>query len=309
MPPRIFTCLIVAFWLTTMGWFTYREWWPRFQDSIEPPFTIELADEATPQNASWTLYQDQTKLGRATTSMRVKGNDSFELQNQMSNIKTDFEYLGRKVPIKVKNFSTTQQVNREGKLLSIASNVQIEIAVFDGGPAFEVKSEMNATVKDGKLYPHIASLDAILIHLKNKPLAPVDLPSRSMWNPMEPVSRIRVRPGQRWRMCALSPLEDAIENSMKQLLPTLEPGAKRDEAGAATAGFKPPQLLEAEVLREPRELSHEDQKYLCYVIEYRDSADITRKLVARTWIQVADAKVIRQEAIQMTGTLILQRND
>ena len=66
-------------------------------------------------------------------------------------------------------------------------------------------------------------------------------------------------------------------------------------------------MLNAEVLQEPQELNLNDRTYTCYVIEYRDADDITQTIKARTWIQVSDARVIRQEAILMTDRLRLDR--
>src|SRR5258708_1396773 len=54
MPPRNVVCVIVAFWLTATGYLAYREWWPWMRADSPPPFTVELADEATPQNAHWS---------------------------------------------------------------------------------------------------------------------------------------------------------------------------------------------------------------------------------------------------------------
>src|SRR5262249_27536241 len=68
MPSRPVTALTVLFWLGPLGWFGYREIWPKLLPGDAPPFVIELADEATSQiampdklrsaDALWNLYRD-----------------------------------------------------------------------------------------------------------------------------------------------------------------------------------------------------------------------------------------------------------
>jgi hypothetical protein len=61
--------------------------------------------------------------------------------------------------------------------------------------------------------------------------------------------------------------------------------------------------LLALVLPETQELDLKDRVRKCYVIEYRSDT-----VVARTWVDVEDGTVLRQEALGSGEKLILQRD-
>jgi hypothetical protein len=296
MPSRFWTGLIILCWLGTTAWFFYREWWPEFRAEQEPPFTIELADEVTPQSTRWIMYQGGKKIGSQTSVMVYKRNDTFELTNTMHNLELTINLFGTAFPIKIPEFMTVQRVSREGKLLSIDSNLKLGIADLESTFHFSAK------VKEGNIYP-VLSVQSFLMSFKDRQIPPVPLKSESVWNPMQPYSKIRVRPGQHWRMSAMDPLMDALKSQAGQ---GLNVPAKGNSAGAS---FETPEMLYAEVLNELQPLTMGGKKYMCHVIEYRNMNDITQATVARTWINVLDAKVLRQEATLGSSGLVLERDD
>ena len=66
---------------------------------------------------------------------------------------------------------------------------------------------------------------------------------------------------------------------------------------------KSPELI-AEVADDPVTIQHGRDQIECWLIEYREE-----KVVARTWVNVADGRVLRQEAISENETLRFERQD
>ena len=64
MPSRPVTLTIIAFWLLTTAWFVAADIVPTRHTGDPPPYTIELADEATHQAA----YIDGAASSTATKS-------------------------------------------------------------------------------------------------------------------------------------------------------------------------------------------------------------------------------------------------
>lgn len=302
MPNRIVILAIVTAWLATMGWFAYREWRPLLHNDDAPAFVIELADEATPQVTHWTLLRNDKSIGSAFTRMTHQRDDTFELFSALKNLELSMDVKGFHVPIRVPSLVTIQRVTRAGELRSVESNITMTIATF------EIKGKIEGYVREGKLHSK-CSLDAVLLKVPSRELPPIELKSGSMWNPLQPHSKIKVRPGQRWRMTAVDPLNEALSTSLRQMGTQL----LGERGGEVVIGKTPetsaPQFLDAEVLREPHELHLAGRSYSCYVIEYRDSEDLTKKLMAKTWINVADYRVLRQEAYFLHERLILQRDE
>jgi hypothetical protein len=281
MPPRIVVGFIIAFWLGAVGYLAYREWLPWLRADSAPPFTVELADEAAPQHARWSIWRGDQKIGNLTTRMTYLKDDSFELFSAIDNL--EIRQFG--VETKVSKLVTSQHVTREGQLRGLSSRLQLWIAAF--GQKFEIVAIVDGEVRDGKLYARCA-LESPLGGA-SRVLEPIALESGSMLNPLQPVARVKVRPGQRWKITNVDPLATAIEASFGQL-----------RMGRAVS---PPKTLLAEV-SEARILEHAGKKISCYVIEYRSD-----DAAGSSWVQVDDGKVLRQEVNWSGERMTLLRED
>ena len=140
--------------------------------------------------------------------MTYKQNDTFELSNYMKNVEINVSLAGMVIPFKIPEFSTTQRVTRTGKLISLESSVKLSVLNLDSS------IHLNATVREGKLYP-IITVKSLLANINEQPLPAVALKSASMWNPMHPHSKIGFGPvnAGSW----LDPLSDALKSSLGRM--------------------------------------------------------------------------------------------
>src|SRR5262249_30986624 len=145
-------------------------------------------------------------------------------------------------------------------------------------PVADAEAKVDGWVENGMLYGRcdlkIPGLGNI-----NQDLEPVPVPSGYALHPLEPVSRMaRVRPGRRWVVREVTPLEEAvaalIKNKLGKFAESL-PERKREP-------------LIAEVLSDPETMRWNDEDVSCWVIEYRAGGEVR----ARTWVRVADGKVL-----------------
>lgn len=298
MPPRVVAGIIVAFWLATTGYLVYREWWPWLNADTAPPFTVDLADEAAPQYAQWSIWRGGEQIGSATTRMTLQKDDTFELYSTVDNLKIEvaLPLPPVKVFFNVAKLTTTQMVTREGRLKSVQSNMHTWVDVL--GRRLDLKAEVSGVVRDG----HLHARSAIDFGGRFEyTLDPIPLESGSMLNPLQPVARVKVRPGQRWRITNVDPLAEALNASLRQVV------AKHLGGGAGATlkvGTSAPKTLLAQVLSETKELDHKGAKVACHVIEYR-SDDVT----GTTWVQADNGKVLRQEVSGPGEKMVLVRED
>jgi hypothetical protein len=118
-------------------------------------------------------------------------------------------------------------------------------------------------------------------------------------NPMMPVRRLRdVQPGRRWVIREVDPLRDAVSILLRE--------AAKDSQVALSALPRPENReLLAEVRPTPEKLVRDGgQAVECWVIEYRGE-----DVAARTWVSVADGRVLRQEAAGLGEQLRFERED
>jgi hypothetical protein len=128
----------------------------------------------------------------------------------------------------------------------------------------------------------------------NKPLDSVPVPVGQPLNPLMPVNRVSgVKPGRRWVVHENDPLKDAIAALVREKFG--EYGLKLPEQK-----FEP---LIGEVLSEAQNLDWNEQSVACWVIEYRRD-----EVIARTWVRIADGKVLEQEAFQKGEQLTIVRD-
>jgi hypothetical protein len=104
-----------------------------------------------------------------------------------------------------------------------------------------------------------------------------------------------LRPGQTWRVSTVDPVSDALAAALRQVV-----GKKY---GIPVPAPSQPKELLARVLAETEQVTHRDTTYTCWVIVYEAG-----RTAARTWVDVEDGKVVRQEASGVGEVLVLQRN-
>ena len=293
MPPRVVVVLIIAFWLGSTGWLIHRQWWPWLNADAPPPFTVELADEAAPLVAHWTIWRGNQKIGHAITKMTCLKDDSFDLYSAIDNL--EFESFG--VRVKVPKLITTQNVTREGALRTVKS--RMDLALFIVGDRFDIRAILDGEVKDGQL--HAACLIEPFGGNEKLVLEPIPLEAGSMLNPLQPMAKMSVRPGQRWKITNVNPLSEALKAAIPQLIRRHLGGAGPNLSKSIAS---PPKLVLAKVLSEPRDLTHQGKSISCYVIEYH-SDDVS----GTTWVQASDGKVLRQEVSGDGEKMVLLRED
>ncbi len=293
MPPRIVTASIVAFWLFTLGWFAYREWLPWLRADSPPPFTVELVDEAAPLDARWWIWRGDKRLCSLTTRMTVQKDDTFELHSSIENMIVPIPTVGKQSPaeFKVTKLTTVQKVSREGLLRSFHSKLDIEITGL--GAEIKAAARMEGVVKEGKLFSH-CRLEMPFLPALEQDLEPIPLESGSVFNPLQPLAKLQVWPGQSWKLTSFDPMLEALKATARKY--------------GVNLPLKGPSAFLAQVRSEPVVLTHQDyethqdREILCYVIDYR-SGD----MVGHTWAQVADGKVLRQEVDGLGDKLVLIR--
>jgi len=291
MPPRVVIAAIALFWLASVGWFALREWWPWLRADTPPPFTVELADEAAPTMAHWAILRNNQKIGSAVTRMTMQKNDIVELSSSVENLELPAGLLTIRVP----KLTTIQRVTRDGQLLSLFSRIQLEVGGL--GDKFTFTGTIQGDVRNGQLYA-TSKLEGPLAPPGEQQLDPIALPSGSMLNPLQPVARLRVFPGQRWKITHIDPLGEATRAAGRKMLGTL-PGAPTINLGGGT-----PVVVLAEVASETRLLDHAGRQVECHLVEYRSDT-----FTGRTWAKADDGTVLRQEISGMGEKLVLVRED
>ncbi|AMV24155.1 hypothetical protein VT84_07145 [Gemmata sp. SH-PL17] len=292
MPPRSAVAGIVVFWLATTVYIAYRDLWPRLFASGPPPVSIELADEAK-QNvpARWTLYRNGQSVGKLTTLMKYHdSDDAFQFTYRYTNLKLEQAGLTLEVPEAISDVRMT----RAGDLKEQGMTAKVK-AIYRG-ITIEGEIDVRGQVKNNKLTGR-AELKSPLLTIASD-LDPVEVKQGQPLNPLQPVNRIAyVHGGMRsWVVHEYNPLQDALGDLIRKQIA---------KSGITFGAPKPKAALIAEVDSAPQNLRWQKQDIACWVIEYRRDADV----IARTWVQVADGKVLRQEASEGGESLMFDRED
>lgn len=319
MPPRWTVAAILAAWLATTAALLWREVGERYFLEQPPALSIDIGDEAdnVRPNVLWTLYRGDREIGKATTTIRYRPEtDTFDQIGRITRLEIDFPVLGLgTLVMSVPEMNTRTEVTRAGRVRSSGVSGEFGIALTVGGvPLQSVEFTANLEgVANGQTLEWTGRLAAAGKAAGSwefaPPLVPTPVPSESVVNPMQPVTRIRgLRPGQTWEQSLVDPLADAMRASLPKLIAEAgknfgAKGIDLDKLGLPLGGE--PMVLRATVLRETQELTYKKVTDVCRVIEYRAGDTV----VARTWVGVADELVRRQEAFQAGETLILQRED
>lgn len=294
MPSRPVAVLIVAFWLASTGWLLYREWWPWLRADSPPPFTVELADEAAPQLAHWSIWRGDQRIGAANTRMVIQKDDTFELTSTIENLTLSI----LNIEAKASRMVTVQRVNRKGELLAFSSNMRMSMNAFGLSP--EMKTKIEGTVRDGKLHAQ-TSLEIDGAQFLDQPIDPIPLQSGSLLNPLQPVARLHARPGQHWKITHVDPFMEAFKASLRKM------DQERKLGGIITRlvdKISGPTVVLAEVLDETKTLTYQDKPTECYVIEYK-----SKDFNGRTWVRVSDGNVLLQEVSGNGENVSLRRED
>jgi hypothetical protein len=279
---------IVAFWVATMGWLFQRDLWPRLRPGQPPPYSIDLADEASEQTIVWTLIKDAENKGYANSKVKYNPeDDSFEVIGEFK------FWLGQRSGSPNQTVETMYRVTRDGELREIDA---LGVLQFTGETKLEARIHIHGPVREQQFHPHFA-ITGLRFYLE-RTLNPVPVSNRgSILNPLSPLNKIRgLTPGQRWRVPMVDPLSDALRTLAQAAVPGLVPDVP---------------LLEAEVLSEIQELPQLKLRDRpprrsgdrCLVIQYSGD-DIS----ARTWVRQADNVVLRQEVTHHGDHMILDRD-
>lgn len=295
MPPRRWVALVVVFWLATTGFVAYRDFWPRLFASGPPPIAVDLADEASQfVPGKWAVVRGDKKIGRLTTTMmHVDEDDTFEFTHRYTQLTFDFANFRILIPEAI----STTRMTRDGRLREqlIDGRMALLLATRENeyGTIAEARMKVNGRVEHGLFLAH-CDLDSPLFTV-NRDLDPVTVPDGHALNPLQPVNRIpNVRPGQRWVVQEINPLDEAIGALFQQ---------KLGEGGLQLPTAKRESLI-AEVGSSPEPLRSNGEDVPCWVIEYRGG-----EARAKTWVRVTDGKVLRQEAFLRGERVALERDD
>jgi hypothetical protein len=281
---------IVAGWLATAAWFASEKWLPWLRTSEEPRFAVELADEVAPQQATWLLYRQDKRIGAAETRMAPQKDGTFELTSRLRDLELSQGLVDVKMPV----FLTTRTVTRDGDLLRLDAKAVMIVRLKVLGLDLKIDTTINGHVRGDEFHG-----ECTLEYGSQKakyPLEPIRLVSKNAFSPLQPFQKYPpLRPGQTWRVSNLDPVTDALEGAMQQIV--------TKTVGLSVTMPQQPKELLAQVQAETEEITHRARTYTCRVIVYK--AD---KITARTWVDVQDGKVVRQEASMMGDTLVLQRD-
>jgi hypothetical protein len=289
MPSRPVIIAIVAFWLLTAGWFVARDFTSAGRPGDPPPFTIELSDEAQPMTVPerWTCTLNGRKIGTMSTTLSYQPtDDTFELRAksaEISFLELDLPREGH-VSMLVKDYDDRVRITREGEFRAMRTAATLSVKGIG-----QAKVDISAEVRGGRLERHLSFEVPGLVTYAST-LEPTDPPRGNVLNPMHPVPRITgLHAGQTWRQPLIDPRIDILRAAAAQLpiklpLPEL------------------PRALAARVLPDPQPIEW-NGTHSCLVIECRDDEDY----VARTWVNIIDGAVLRQEAGAHGEMIVLQR--
>lgn len=285
MPSRRTTFAIAAAWLLTTGFVAYRDLWPRLTATGPPDVVIDLADEAHQTvPIRWTIYRNGEKIGRIYTHIQHDdADDSFWFMSEYRQL--DLAAVGVKASIP--EMFTGVRVTRGGELREQFLNGKMQVYVF-GVKFADVTADIRGHVVDGQLRA-TCDLDSNLGKYQQA-LDPVPATGGQPLNPLQPMSRLsNLHPGHSWYVEMSSPLDDAILASVRKLGLALQPSESS--------------TLLAQVLPEPQVLVWQGQDVSCWVIEYRREEPL-----ARTWVRIADGRVLQQEAFRGGERLAIERD-
>jgi hypothetical protein len=300
MPARHHILAIVAFWVATTGWLCYRDIWPRLWPGEPPPFTIDLVDEASEQKVFWTILQEGDVKGYAQTWVMYHPSDNtFDIAGLFKYWSQPREQQNQ--PDRV--MESRYRVTPEGELRRLSAEVTATLAPpFQPSLTVLVEAKISGPVANHRFSPH-ARLNFLEMRLE-RDFPPVEVSRRgSVLNPLQPLNKLRgLRPGQRWRIPFVDPLEDTLR-AVAPSLPGLNLVTSRNSELEAEVL---PQVLPLPALplvaKEPPLLPRRSGDP-CLVIQL--SGEDTS---GRVWVRETDTLVLRQEITHQGVPLTLDRD-
>ncbi len=302
MPSRLGLLAIVLGWFAVTGHVVYHDVWPRYFADAPPALQIDLADEATQlAPTKWAITRGGKKIGTLTTRMEyLAADDTFRFVNNYGQLALDAGGGNSVVSVEAPKLVTTIRVSRTGELReqSMSGELRVSLGPVELGHA---SAEIEGRVVNGLLlgrckvrYPIHAAQPTI-----DRELEPVPVPAGQVLNPMMPVNRLRdITPGRRWVIREVDPLKDALAVLGQELskqskfnLPLPASASGAELIAEVQSGTEDYPLRPAEMVP-------------CRVIAYRGE-----RVSARTWVSVADGRVMRQEATVGDDTLRFDRQD
>lgn len=306
MPPRIVSATIVLVWVAAIAWLIRTDYLPRWFADGAPPFAIELADEAVPQVAYWSLNRNGKEIGRQQTTIAYQADDTFEMTTAMSNVKLKIPLPLTSMEVQIPSLKTVMRLTRKGDLIRFRSVGSIKTSGAIGN--LEFAAEMEGLVEGDELACKAGI--GFELPVPMEPLEPVKLSSRQVLSPMQPVVRIRgLQPGRTWTISEVDPLGQAIAQASKQFLKkalgnSFPKGGLPFGLGGEVTDSKPKTLL-AQVLEDTEMLPDGAGESACHVIRYSDG----NVVVGQTWVRVSDGRVMQQQAQRFGETLTLIRDN
>jgi hypothetical protein len=313
MPSRSVTLVILAFWLATLGWFFHHDLWPRLRPGEKPPYTIDLAQEASgPHGRQWEVFYNGQTVGHATTWVsRRHEDDTYELTTKCWFTKDKFTFpvnvpfVGHLGDLELKSMGSTYRVTQDGDLRAVEADILAafrpglvrehpagdkggEEAHRDQGLDAPIEGHVRGVVKDGTFAP-VWRVDSPLVGRRELQSDQVEVPTgHSVLSPLQPWNRLLdVQENKVWHIHLFDPLMDSVGN--------LVPGAGH----AITV-----RELEAGVKQGTEDLTWNNVEVPCLVIEYRgQGGDISGK----TYVRKSDGLVLRQEMTRQDHRLTLER--
>jgi hypothetical protein len=288
MPPRFVVAAIVVGWLATVAWLTSDKWRPD-RAGQAPAFVIELADEVAPQHATWILYRGGKRIGSAETRMAPRKDGRFDLTTRLRDLELD----SGAVQVKAPGFHVTRTVTRTGELVSLDARANLlRVQGLGIDLTLDVMLKGHANGDDFHL-----SFDPGAGRT-SRPLGPIPLVAETTFSPYLPLAKYPpLRPGQMWRTSNIDPVGEilfAVRPVLGRAIAEKSPLPDR----------RPPPELVARVDPQPEELTTtRGQRRTCWVIVFRADG-----VTAKTWVDVGDGKVLRQEADGLGETVALVRD-
>ena len=297
MPPRGVVVFILLFWMSSVAFLVHRNWWQWQRTNELPRLVVDLADEAAPLTAHWRIFRQHKQIGTAMTRMICLKDDTIELQNSIDNLEIQVKALNIDLQFRVARLRTAQIVNREGEFLALRSRLNLEFGFAE--QKFEMIMIIQGEVQDNQLRAH-AEIHSVFGDL-NQDLAPIPLPNKALLNPLQPLPKMHVRPGQAWKISHMDPLGEAIKATIRQLFQQ----ALKNKANF-DFGTRVPNLLLAQVDRETHTRTYENNSTACYVIHYREEAG---EMNGSTWVDAETGMVLRQEISGFGELLVMEREN
>lgn len=296
MPSRFATALIVLFWLSVIGYQGYARVLPWLLASDVPSVAVSATDEASRAKVRWTILFNKKPAGSLVTELRPDSGDGYTFAAEYKKLELTILVFDIRVP----TATTEVMVDRAGNLRRQTLSGKGELSGL--GHTFTGSASVVSHVVGGELRGR-AEGTIETFRLPPTDLPPVPVPAGQVLNPMLPVNRLAgVLPGKTWRIQLVDPLGDSLKRlgmeGLKKLGVDSRLLAGRDENEELLA------VVQAAAENVPGRRG--EPEIACRVIEYRGKDD---KAIARTWVSVADGRVMRQEATVDGNSIRLDRDE